>query len=81
MFKDVILDLEANGLFNWVTKEKPDTIHCAVIKDIHKGNLLGFIPKEFLEESKLHKVKCVSLEEFPNYIKNFERVIGHNLIT
>lgn len=77
-FTQVVLDAEANGLFNWVRKEYPNKIHTVVLKDIHTGRILSFVPQAYLKDFP----DCLSVEnDFPKYLMKIDLMIGHNLVT
>jgi DNA polymerase I-like protein with 3'-5' exonuclease and polymerase domains len=65
--------METNGL-------QPDKIWCIILKEFMKENYYGFVPKEYLKDSKkaLSNVDFKALEDFPFFVSNQPRLVFHN---
>jgi DNA polymerase-1 len=64
----LVVDIEANGLYNDVTE-----IHCIVAKDIDTGVVYKY-------DDSLGKHEVNSLREGLLHLKNADKIIGHNFI-
>jgi DNA polymerase I len=66
-------DMETNGL-------RPDKIWCIILKEYQKEKYYGFVPQEYLEDSKqaLPNVSFQTVEDFPSFVSNQPRLVFHN---